>query len=64
MDDIMALTVFCERYKDITTEQQLRWQIFKRTQNGLAASGAITKKGGKWFVIIPKYRAWLLESDA
>jgi hypothetical protein len=64
MDDIMSLTAFCERYPDITTEQQIRWQIFKRNQNRLAASGAISKKGGKWYVVIPKYRAWLLESDA
>jgi hypothetical protein len=64
MDDIMALPAFCERYPDITTEQQIRWQIFKRNQNGLADSGAISKKGGKWFIVIPKYRAWLLESDA
>ena len=64
MDDIMALTVFCERYPDIVTEQQIRWQIFKRNQNGLADSGAISKKGGKWFVVIPKFRQWLLESEA
>ena len=64
LDDIMALTVFCERYQDIVTEQQIRWQIFKRTSNGLAESGAITKKGGKWFVIVPKYRTWLLKSEA
>jgi hypothetical protein len=64
MDDIMSLTQFVKRYPDIVTEQQIRWQIFKRNQNGLADSGAITKKGGKWFIVIPNYRAWLLESDA
>ena len=64
MDDIMALTAFCERYPDLTTEQQFRWQIFKRKLNGLADSGAISKKGGKWFVVVPKYRTWLLKSEA
>ena len=64
LDDIMALTAFAKRYQDIVTEQQIRWQIFKRKQNGLADSGAITKKGGKWYVVIPKYRQWLLESEA
>ncbi len=64
MDDIMALTVFTERYPDIATKKQIRWQIYQRQQNGLAESGAISKKGGKWYVVIPKYRTWLLESEA
>ena len=64
LDDIMALKLFCERYPDIVSAKQIRWQIFKRKLNGLADSGAISKKGGKWFVVVPKYRKWLLESEA
>lgn len=64
LDDIMALTAFVERYPDIVSEQQIRWQIFKRTSNGLADSGAISKRGGKWYIVIPKFRQWLLESEA
>lgn len=64
LDDIMALTPFVQRYPDLISEQQIRWQIFKRTQNGLADSGAISKRGGKWYIVIPRFRQWLLDSEA
>ena len=44
-------------------EQQLRWQIFNREHNGLQESGSVTKKGGKWYVVIPRYRDWLLDGE-
>ena len=64
LDDIMLLTSFVHRYPDLISEQQIRWQIFKRTHNGLGDSGAISKRGGKWYIVIPKFRQWLLDSEA
>lgn len=60
LDDVMRLTQFCKRYPDLLTEKQLRWALFKREHNGLEASGAVVKKGGKWFVIVPNIRSWVL----
>lgn len=63
LDDLMTVPAFLRRYPDIQTEQGLRWQIFNRDKNGLKDSGAIVKKGGRWFVNLPRYRDWVLDSD-
>ena len=63
LDDMANLVKFCRRYPDLVNEQQLRWQIFNRDHNGLQESGAVTKKGGKWYIVTPRYRDWLLESE-
>jgi len=60
LDDVMRLTQFCKRYPDLLTEKQLRWALFKREFNGLQDSGAVVKRGGKWFVVVPNIRAWVL----
>ena len=63
LDGILLLTNFAKRYPDLGSEQQLRWQYFKRNQNGLADAGAMFKgPGNKVYVNLPKYRDWLLSS--
>ena len=63
LDDIMSLKNFVKRYPDLATEQQVRWAIFQREHNGLRKSGAILKRGGRIFIVVPKYREWLLQSE-
>jgi hypothetical protein len=62
LDDIMKLEPFVERYSDLVNEPQMRWLIFNRFANGLAASGAIVKKGGRWHVVVPRMKNWLLSA--
>ncbi len=63
MDDICTLTHFLKRFGHIATESQIRWWIFNRESNGIEASGAIIKKGGRWYVNIPSLRDWILAGD-
>ena len=37
LDDIQKLEKFCERYPDVADEARMRWLIFCRDSNGLAA---------------------------
>ncbi|MEW8000949.1 MAG: hypothetical protein AB2795_20595 [Candidatus Thiodiazotropha endolucinida] len=41
----------------------IRWDIFNRNNNGLAESGALVKRGNRWWVIPDKYLSWLLGDD-
>ena len=63
MDDICALRYFIGNYPNIATESQVRWWIFNKESNGIVASGAIVKKQSRWYVNIPKLRAWILQGD-
>jgi hypothetical protein len=63
LDDIKTIPAFCKRYSDITNEQQLRWAIWKRDVNGLSEAGAVFKRGGRWYVLAPKYLDWILSGD-
>jgi hypothetical protein len=62
LDDIQTLEKFCERYSDLADESRMRWLIFNRDSNGLAASGAIIKKVGRWHVVVPRMKNWLLSA--
>jgi hypothetical protein len=42
----------------------MRWWIYNRKANGLEISGAILKKGGRWFVILPRMKTWILRAAA
>lgn len=48
----------------IFTEQQARWWLFNRKKNGIERSGAMIKKGGRWYVNVPRLREWILAGDA
>lgn len=60
LDDIQSFDAFCARYPDIANEARLRWWLFHRKSNGLAASGAVIKKSGRWFVVLPRMKNWIL----
>ena len=62
LDDIQSLEAFTKRYPDIANEARLRWWIFHREINGLRASGALIKRNGRWFVVVPRMKVWLLRS--
>jgi len=64
LDDIQSLEAFTKRYPDIANEARLRWWIFHREVNGLRASGALIKRNGRWFVVGPRMKVWLLGSGA
>jgi hypothetical protein len=51
------------RTSHLGDETAWRWRIFNRTHNGLAESGAIVKRAGRWFVVLPRLREWLLAGD-
>ena len=63
LDDIQSLDAFCRRYPDIADEARLRWWIFNRRSNGLESSGAVRKRNGRWFVVVPRIKAWILQSS-
>lgn len=60
IEDIKAFDVFVEKNPDLTNDARMRWLIFNRKSNGLAASGAIIKRAGRWYVVVPRFRDWLL----
>jgi hypothetical protein len=64
LDDIQTLNAFCRRYTDLTDEARMRWAIFNRQSNGLAKSGAIVKRQGRWYVVVPRMKDWILTGDA
>jgi hypothetical protein len=61
-EDIMPLDAFLtsERTNHLATESRIRWQIYKRKENGIDRSGAIVKRGGRWYVVVPRYLQFLL----
>jgi hypothetical protein len=64
LDDIQTFDAFCKRYPDITNEARLRWWIYHRASNGLEKSGAIVKRAGRWYVVVPRMKNWILSDSA
>ena len=64
LDDVAELPKFVERYPDLVNESRLRWWIYTREENGIERAGAALKRGGRWFIVVPKLRDWLLRGDA
>jgi hypothetical protein len=62
LDDILSLEAFTKRYPDIANEARLRWWVFHRQTNGLAEEGALIKRNGRWFFIVPRMKTWMLHS--
>ena len=60
LDDIVTVDAFAKRYPDIADARRLRWMIYNRASNGLEKSGAIVKKHGRWCIVAPRFRDWLL----
>jgi len=64
LEDIKYLDAFIQKYPDIADESRLRWWIFHRKSNGLEASGAVVKRAGRWYVVVPRMKRWLLSDSA
>jgi len=64
LEDIIFLEAFHKQHPNIANEARLRWWIFHRKSNGLESSGAIIKRAGRWFVVVPRIKAWLLADSA
>jgi hypothetical protein len=62
LDEIQSFDAFCKRYPDIANEARLRWWIYHRQANGLQASGAIVKRAGRWYIVVPRIKNWLLQA--
>lgn len=60
LHDILDLDSFLRRYPDLASEARMRWWIYRRKPNGLESSRAIIKRAGRWYVVVPRLRAWLL----
>lgn len=60
LEDIKSIDAFLAQFPDIANEPRLRWWIFHRKSNGLEASGALIKRSGRWYVVVPRLKAWLL----
>jgi hypothetical protein len=54
----------CEAYPAVCNEPRIRHQLRHRNQNGLAASGAISKRAGVWLFMPDRYFAWLFSEKA
>ena len=63
LKDITLLETFAEQYPHIANESRLRWLIYRRKSNGIEASGALLKRGGRWYVVTPRLRDWLLQDE-
>jgi hypothetical protein len=64
LDDLVELQKFTERYPDVASEARIRWWTHTRASNGIESSGAVVKRMGRWFVVVPRMRDWILRSDA
>ena len=40
----------------------IRWSIFNRHSNGLAASGALSRNGRRWLIHREKFLNWIVEN--
>lgn len=58
--DINALEPFIENNPELVNEHRMRWLIFNRKSNGLEASGAIIKRAGRWYIVVPRFKNWIL----
>lgn len=63
MDDICTLKYFCGAYSHLATENQIRWWIFNRHANGIESAGGVVRKSRRWYVNVPKLKAWILAGD-
>ena len=61
--DVCTLKHFIAHNAHLATENQVRWWIFKKGSNGIEAAAALVKKGGRWYVNIPKLKEWILAGD-
>ena len=64
LDDIKTLEAFVDKHPDIANESRFRWWIFHRKSNGLESAGAVIKRAGRWYVVVPRLKAWLLGASA
>lgn len=61
LESVRTLSAMVRDFPNVVTEQRLRHQLRERHNNGLAASGAISKRGGLWLFLPGKYFAWLFD---
>lgn len=54
----------CAAYPAVCSEPRLRHQIRHRKENGLEASGAISKRAGVWLFLPDRYFGWLFGEQA
>jgi hypothetical protein len=43
------------------TENQLRYLVRTRDDNGMAEAGAIVRIGSRWYVVASRFKQWLLD---
>jgi hypothetical protein len=61
MNGVTLYTVseFAKANQHAFTEPALRWQIFRASENGLEAAGAIRRVGRRVYIVGERYMAWL-----
>ena len=64
LNEVTTLQGMVEAHPKLCNEHRLRHQIRNRETNGLAASGAISKRAGVWMFHVPRYFAWLFGEKA
>lgn len=61
LGDIATPAAFCAMYPHLQkTLSAIRWDIFNAARNGLEEAGAIVRRGRRVYVVVPRYRDWLL----
>ena len=61
--DMIRPQDLANRYPNLGSLAQIRWWIHHREQNGLDAHRALVKKGKSVWIIVPRFRNWLLGED-
>lgn len=61
LGDVLPLNTFVEQNPQLVTERRMRWLIFNRETNGLKESGALSKRAGRWYVIVPRFTEFLIQ---
>ncbi len=59
-----SVTDFVKRHANYLTISRIRKLLFVRDTNGLTASGAIVRMGGRLLIDEPKFIAWLRAQPA
>jgi hypothetical protein len=61
LEEYSTIVDFSRRYPNIArNEDSIRWKIHHRHENGLAASGAVVKRQGRWYIHAGRYAFWML----
>jgi len=60
LDDLLRPQTLAARYPDLGSLSQIRWWLHHRANNGLDEHKAVIKQGKAVWIVLPRFRDWLL----